>query len=256
MEKSNEKKEVKKHMVIIYNIIADLFILYIFVHFAAFFAVMIASRRKRKKYLKNNVFINGSFSSNLPAERDSFFRRQYRKLDPFASGLTKYVSIQISKIPSNSIRCWMVKRILASGVSRNTVIYHGAIFRGAPKIDIGQGTVIGDDCLLDGRGGLTIGENCNLSTGVKIWTAQHDMNSPDFAYEDAEVKIGNRCWISGGVTILPGVTIGEGCVIASAAVVTKNCEPFGIYAGIPAKRIGERNQDLRYVFDGKHDWFM
>ena len=70
------------------------------------------------------------------------------------------------------------------------------------------------------------------------------------------MKIKDRCWISGDTTILPGVTSGEGCVIASGAVVTTDCEPYGIYAGIPAKRIGERTKNVFYKFDGSHDWFV
>lgn len=60
----------------------------------------------------------------------------------------------------------------------------------------------------------------------------------------------------GGVTILPGVTVNDGCVVASGAVVTKDCEAYGIYAGIPAKKIGVRNSNLQYEFDGSHDWFL
>ena len=49
------------------------------------------------------------------------------------------------------------------------------------------------------------------------------------------VTIGNDVYLGDGVRIMPGVTIGDGCVIGARAVVTKNCEPYGIYVGIPAK---------------------
>jgi maltose O-acetyltransferase len=44
-------------------------------------------------------------------------------------------------------------------------------------------------------------------------------------------------WMGARVTVLPGVTVGDGCVIAAGAVVTKDCEPGGVYAGLPARRI-------------------
>lgn len=150
---------------------------------------------------------------------------------------------------------FIIKHVLKCDIEKDVVIYGGTILRGTHKIKIDSGTIVGDDCILDGRGGLAIGSDCNLSTGVKIWTAQHDVQSEDFAYQSAPVSIGDHCWISGGTTILPGVTIGRGCVIASGAVVTKDCSENGIYAGIPAKRIGERKIDLNYHFDGSHDWF-
>ena len=132
----------------------------------------------------------------------------------------------------------------------------GGIIRTPYKITIGENTVIGDNCKLDGRGNLKIGKNCNISSDVKIWTAQHDSKSPLFDYVKEPVIIGDYCWISSDVIILPGVTIGDGCVIAAGAVVSKNCEPYGFYAGVPAKRVKERTKDLRYSFDGNHDWFI
>lgn len=51
------------------------------------------------------------------------------------------------------------------------------------------------------------------------------------------ITIGRGCWIGTRSIILPGVTIGDGCIIAAGSVVNKDCEPNGLYAGCPAKRI-------------------
>jgi maltose O-acetyltransferase len=60
------------------------------------------------------------------------------------------------------------------------------------------------------------------------------------------VIIGDHVWIAYRAVILPGVTIGEGAVVAAGAVVTRDVEPFPIVAGVPAKKIGERNRNLDY----------
>ena len=60
------------------------------------------------------------------------------------------------------------------------------------------------------------------------------------------VVIIDRAWISCRVVILPGVTVGEGAVVAAGAVVTKNVPPYTIVAGVPAKEVGKRTKDLRY----------
>lgn len=57
---------------------------------------------------------------------------------------------------------------------------------------------------------------------------------------EADVNIKNDVWIGFGVQIMSGVTIHDGCVIGAGAVVTKDTEPYGVYAGIPAKKIGQR----------------
>ena len=62
-------------------------------------------------------------------------------------------------------------------------------------------------------------------------------------------------WISSRVTVLPKTKIYEGAVVAAGAVVTKNCEAYTIYGGIPAKKIGERSKKLFYEFTGRHEVF-
>lgn len=56
-------------------------------------------------------------------------------------------------------------------------------------------------------------------------------------------------------TVLPKTKIYEGAVVAAGAVVTKNCEAYTIYGGIPAKKIGERSKKLFYEFTGRHEVF-
>ncbi len=51
------------------------------------------------------------------------------------------------------------------------------------------------------------------------------------------IKVGNGCWIGARSTILPGVTVGDGCIIAAGSVVNKDCEPNSLYAGVPARKI-------------------
>ncbi|WP_247602466.1 DapH/DapD/GlmU-related protein [Gordonia rubripertincta] len=50
------------------------------------------------------------------------------------------------------------------------------------------------------------------------------------------IVVGDYCWIGAGAIILPGVVVGEGCIISAGAVVIRDCEPNGLYAGVPAIR--------------------
>lgn len=237
-------------LVIIAEIAALLIILKWLVYAAAFVFAGIYYRHKRKEYFEDP---GKNQKENTPGKKSpkKVPARYY-----CIKGICKWVNNKIGSVPSHKIRLWCCRHILQVQLSDRVVIYKGVVFRDGYKCKIGAGTVIGDDCMLDARGGLEIGRNCNFSTGVNVWTAQHEVQSRSFAYVQAPVKIGSRCWISGGATILPGVNIEDGCVVASSAVVTKNCEAYGIYAGIPAKGIGDRNSDIDYEFSGMHDWFM
>ena len=78
------------------------------------------------------------------------------------------------------------------------------------------------------RGGLQIGNNVDIAQDVQIWTAEHNVNSENHELISANVIIEDNVWIASRATVLPGVTIGKGAVIACSAVVTKslNHKPF------------------------------
>jgi len=77
---------------------------------------------------------------------------------------------------------------------------------------------------------------------------EHDINDPYFKETGAPVIIEDYVVIGTRVTILPGVHIGRGAVVASGAVVTHDVPEYSVVAGIPAKIISKRNSDLRYKF--------
>lgn len=122
-------------------------------------------------------------------------------------------------------------------------------------LDYGYRTTIGDDffsnfnlTILDG-GGVEIGDRVFIGPNVGIYTANHptDVRRREKGYEWAlPVKIGNKVWIGGGVTILPGVTIGDNTVIAAGSVVTKDIPANVVAAGNPCKVIKEAEEGDRY----------
>ena len=87
---------------------------------------------------------------------------------------------------------------------------------------------------------ITIGENSWIGCNVSFVCITHEIDKrekragkPIFK----PIKVGNGCWIGADVTILPGVSIADGCIVGAGAVVTRSTQPDGLYAGNPAKRI-------------------
>lgn len=170
-----------------------------------------------------------------------------------------YSIILTGKIPSHTIRNFLYKHIYLIRMSSKVVLYHGAEIRESQRLSIGEGTIIGDRAILDARNGICIGKSVNASSDVSIWTEQHDHRDPWFRCNPEKlgpVIIGDRVWIGPRVIILPNVIIGEGAVIAAGAVVSTNVEPFTVVGGIPARKIGDRNRDLRYEFNGSRRHFL
>ena len=170
----------------------------------------------------------------------------------------RFFLLIVMYVPSHTIRKFLLRYLFGMRIGKKVTIYYGTEFRYPWKIEIGDGTIIGDKCILDGRYGIIIGKDVNFSTGVWIWTAQHAVDSTSFSTNSAcgKVIIGDRAWVSCRAVVLPDISIEEGAVVAAGAVVTKNCDPFSIYGGVPAKKIGDRNRKLTYHFTGEHLHFL
>lgn len=175
----------------------------------------------------------------------AIFRRYF-------TGFQRYINIKVGYIPSQTIRNFIYRHIMLVTLEKYAIVYYGAEIRGSYRLKIGRGSIIGDKATLDARrGGITIGENVQFGSEVKLWTGSHDMNDPYFRSmpnKRGAIKIGNRAWIGPSVTIIHSVEIGEGAVVAAGSVVTKNIPPYEVWGGIPAKKIGTRNSDLKYEF--------
>lgn len=161
-------------------------------------------------------------------------------------GLQWFILRLVGNIPSQYIRLFIYKNFFGLKAADKVVIYGGTEFRCPENINISSNTIIGNNSILDGRAGITIGSNVNFSSEVAIWTVQHDPQDANFDVKFGSVTIKDYAWISFRSVILPGVTIGQGGVVAACAVVTKDVEPYTIVAGIPAKPIGKRSMNLRY----------
>ena len=106
------------------------------------------------------------------------------------------------------------------------------------NITIGKRTFINMGCSFQDWGGITIGDDCLIGHNCTICTVNHSQQPERRADMTCQpVKVGNSVWIGANATILPGVTIGDGAIIAAGAVVTKDVAPYTIVGGVPAKKI-------------------
>jgi acetyltransferase-like isoleucine patch superfamily enzyme len=158
-----------------------------------------------------------------------------------------YLSLRaLGRVPSQTVRRVLLKRLFGASIGPNVVLYGGFEIRSPRKLSIGAHSAIGHRATLDARGGLTIGANVNLSSEVMIWTAQHDYRDPGFRAVFKPVTIGDYVWLGPRCIILPGVTVGEGAVVAAGAVVTKNVPDYTVVSGVPARKHAERPHQLQY----------
>jgi acetyltransferase-like isoleucine patch superfamily enzyme len=113
---------------------------------------------------------------------------------------------------------------------------------------IGQDVYIADGLIiveeLRDRGNVVIGDRASLAPRVTIVTSSHPNNSrirPYVSTPQGKVVIGQDAWIGANVTILPGVTIGNGAIVGAGSVVTKDVPPYKIAFGMPARIVADVN---------------
>jgi acetyltransferase-like isoleucine patch superfamily enzyme len=144
------------------------------------------------------------------------------------------------------------------GFGDKTSIYHNSYVYG--KVKVGKNTWIGPFTILDGTGGISIGDNCSISSGVQIYShnsVKWALSKGKEKYEMKPVKIESYCFIGPNSIIKSGITIGKHSVVGASSFVNKNVKPFSIVAGNPIKVIGKvsfRNNkvELSYFKYGKN----
>lgn len=124
------------------------------------------------------------------------------------------------------------------------------------NIHLGNNVSINMNCTFVDCNRIEIGNNVLIASNVQLYTATHPVELSERLIQDwnpetgeyfcntyaLPIKIGNGCWLGGGVIVLPGVTIGDGCVIGAGSVVTKNIPENSLAVGNPCRVIRKINQ--------------
>ncbi|MEK6766552.1 MAG: acyltransferase [Planctomycetota bacterium] len=135
-----------------------------------------------------------------------------------------------------------------SQVCQGTVLAFGDAKNGFGKIIIGDNTWIGqyNNLRSCADGHIRIGRECLISQFCTLVGSNHSVNRNKLIREQGSdssrlgVTLKDDVWLGSGVSVMPGIEIGEGCVIGANSVVTKSVPDYEIWAGCPAKKIGER----------------
>lgn len=131
------------------------------------------------------------------------------------------------------------ERATSLGFGEGSSIYHNSYVYG--DVTVGKNTWIGPFTLLDGSGGLSIGDFCSISSGVHVYT--HDtvawaVSGGRVKADLAPVRIGDNCYIGSQAVVAKGVTIGDGSVIGACSFVNRDVPARSVAVGLPCRVIG------------------
>lgn len=126
------------------------------------------------------------------------------------------------------------------------------------KTEIDDNTIINSMQVI-GSGVCLIGKYCHLATGLTIITMNHNYKGDGIPYDDTDIEkpviIEDFVWIGAHVTILPGVTIGEGAIVQAGSVIRKNVPPLSMVGGNPCEVFGYRDKEHYFKMKSEQRFF-
>lgn len=161
---------------------------------------------------------------------------------------------RIARKASRAYSDWFVRNQVIEQLERLAALGADVAIQGPISLGNPQETRFGDDVSINsglkvrGRGRLTIGSHCHFGEDILIVTDNHNYERPSCLPYDSvrvskDVVLGECVWVCDRVVIVPGVTIGDGAILAAGAVVTRDVPPLAIVGGTPATVIRMRNAE-------------
>ncbi len=162
-----------------------------------------------------------------------------------------FINYIVAYIPS-----WVIRksfyRLFGMKIGKGSRINQRVYIFKPWKISIGENTMINSFVILDGRGGLLIGNNCSISMRSVIYSASHRCSSDTFEYYEKPTIIGNNVWICVSAVVLTGAVISDGVVISANSVIKGITKEGEVYMGIPAKIVHIRGSSFEYELNNKY----
>lgn len=142
------------------------------------------------------------------------------------------------------LRRWVVKQILGNRCGKDVIVKDRCYFGNGGRLTVGDRSQMGQNARFGGT--ITLGNDVVMGPDVVIMATSHEFTRTDIpinlqgAKPEEPIVIGNDCWIGTRVIILPGVTLGDHCIVAAGAVVTHSFPEKSILGGVPAKLLKKR----------------
>jgi len=175
-------------------------------------------------------------------------QKQKRKFHSFLVVSYEFFMKVIFSLPRYTTCNYLKKKFLelnGAVIGKNVTFYPGVWIAPGRNLVVGNDVDFALGVLVTTSGGVTIGDRTLIGYRSQILSSNHRIPEKcgrifGSGHIHKKVKIGNDVWIGANAIVLPGVTIGEGAVVAAGSVVTKDIEPYTIVAGNPARLIKNR----------------
>jgi putative colanic acid biosynthesis acetyltransferase WcaF len=140
-----------------------------------------------------------------------------------------------------------VLRCFGAKLGRDCHIYPKCAIWAPWNLRCEDGAAIADDAVIYNAAQVHLGRHAIVSQQAYLCTATHDIDDTAFPMTTAAISLGSYAWVCARASVLPGVAIREGAVLGLGSVASRNLEAWQVYAGIPARRIRQRERHGRAI---------
>jgi len=147
--------------------------------------------------------------------------------------------VRSRQLPFSSLKAWALK-VFGADLGRGIYFKPGVRIKIPWHLHVGDHCWIGEDVWIDNLAQVTIGSHVCISQGAYLCTGNHDWTTRNMRLFTRPITLRDGCWVGAKSVVCPGVTIGEGAVLAAGGVAAKDIPPFEIWAGNPARYVRPR----------------
>jgi len=194
--------------------------------------------------MAKQIHYNAADHISANTAQDPYLRPSFPLRDKFkrlAWNICWLLFYRMSPRPMHSWRAFVL-RAFGATLGPNCHFYPGSNIWAPWNLVCADQVTAGDGAEIYNPAPMYFGSHAILSQGAYICGATHDIDDPAFPLLAYSMTIGPYAWICARASVGPGVNVGEGAVLALASVATRDLEPWGVYAGVPAVRIKERKR--------------
>lgn len=180
--------------------------------------------------------------SMAPARADPYLRASTSRAGRAARAAWSIVWLLLfrpSPRPAHAWRAFLL-RLFGARVGATCHIYPGVRIWAPWNLECEDTVAVADGAEIYNPSRVRLGSHSVVSQQAYLCGATHDLDDPEFAMISAPITVGRYAWICARATVQMGIRVGDGAVLALGSVATRDLDPWCVYGGVPARRIGPR----------------
>jgi len=182
--------------------------------------------------------------SDAAGSEDPFLRQQTTLSNRLARALWSAAYVLLFRTSPRPLHAWrsFLLRCFGARLGPHCHVYPHARIWAPWNLVCADVVAIADDAIIYNPARIDIGSHATVSQQAYLCGATHDVHDPSFPLVSRSISIGARAWICARATVMPGISVGEGAVLALGGIATRDLAPWTIHAGVPAKQLGQRRR--------------